>query len=78
MATSDIQITFAKRLRRRVNRIWCKDVLEQNGLVCVKDYDSISQEELRRFVDMGVIDREGYITKLYPLPRIIIRPAGFL
>ena len=77
MATSDIQITFAKRLRRRVNRIWCEDVLEQNGLVCVKDYDSISQEELRRFVDLDVIDKEGYITKLYPLPYVTIRPVGF-
>jgi len=72
--TDDIEITVARRLKRRLNKIWCEDLLEQDGFLCIKDYDSISQEEIRRFVDFGVIDAEGYITKRFPLPRIFIRP----
>jgi len=67
--TDDIEITFARRLR--LNPIWSEDVLEQTELVCVKEYDSMSQEEFRRFVDMDLIDGEGYITKRFPLPRIL-------
>ena len=74
MTTNDIEITFAKRLRKRVSQIWCEDILESNGTVCVKDYDSISQEELRRFVDLDLIDADGYMTKTFPLTRIFIRP----
>lgn len=69
-----ISITFAKRIVLKSYRIWCEGDLQENGLKCVKLFDSISQEEHRRFVDLGVIDKEGYITKLYPLPKIIIRP----
>lgn len=70
----EIIITCAERQRRPLHKIWSEDVLGETGLKCVQDYDSISQEEYRRFVDMGVIDREGFITKRWPLPRIFIRP----
>jgi len=69
-----VEITVSKRLRLRKNKIWCEALLEENGFVRIQDYDSISQEELRRFVDMGLIDADGYMTKSFPLPRTFIRP----
>ena len=51
--------------------------MEETGLKCVKLYDSISQEEFRRFVDMGLIDAEGFITKTFPLAKTFIRPRAF-
>jgi len=71
-----IIITVARRIGQKYHRIWRDSIMEEKGLACVRLHDSVSQEELRRFVDLGVIDKEGYITKLYPLPRIIIRPGG--
>lgn len=70
----EIIITVSKRTVLKYHRIWSEDVLESTGFKCLQLYDSISQEELRRFVDMGVIDQEGFITKKWPLPRIFIRP----
>jgi len=66
-----------RRIVEKYHRIWRDAELEEGGLDCVRLHDSISQEELRRFVDLGVIDKEGYITKLFPLPRITVRPVGF-
>lgn len=73
-----IIITAAKRIVLKSYRIWRESSVEEKGREYVVLCDSISQEEFRRFVDLVVIDKEGYITKLYPLPRIITRPAGFL
>jgi len=69
-------ITRAERTVLKYHKIWSEDVLEETGLKCLQLYDSISQEELRRFVDMGVIDAEGFITKRFPFPRIFIRPRS--
>lgn len=72
-----IIITVAKRIVLKYHRIWRDSTMEEKRLDCVRLHDSISQEELRRFDDMGVIDKEGYITKLYPLHYTTIRPVGF-
>ena len=72
----EIIITRAERTVLKYHKIWSEDVLEETGLKCLQFYDSISQEEYRRFVDMGVIDQEGFITKRWPLPRIFIRPRS--
>jgi len=69
----EIIITRAERTVRKYHQIWSEDVLGETGLKSLQDYDSISQEEYRRFVDMGIIDQEGFITKRWPLPRIFIR-----
>ena len=70
-----IIITVAKRIVLASNKIWQEFTLEEKGREYVALLDSISQEEYRRFVDLDVIDSEGYITKTYPnLPRVIIRP----
>lgn len=69
-------ITVAKRTVLKYHRIWSEYVLEETGLECVQLHDSISQEELRRLTDMGIIDQEGFITKRWPLPRIFIRPRS--
>ena len=71
-----IIITAAKRIVLKSYKIWGESSVEEKGREYVVLCDSISQEEFRRFVDLVVIDSEGYITKLYPPPRIIIRPAG--
>ena len=71
----EIIITVAKRVRLGSYRIWGDATLEEQGREYVALLDSISQEEFRRFVDFGIIDPEGYITKSYPnLPRVVIRP----
>jgi len=71
----DIVITVAKRIVLRGHKIWREHGLEEGDPEYVALLDSISQEEYRRFVDLDVIDSEGYISKTYPnLPRIIIRP----
>jgi len=72
-----IIITVAKRIVLKYHRIWRDAELEEGGLDNVRSHDSLSQEEYKRLIDLGVIDKEGYITKLYPLPRITIRPVGF-
>lgn len=69
-----VTITVARRIVLRSHRIWRESSVEVKGREYMVLCDSISQEEFRRFVDLVVIDKEGYITKLYPLPRIIIRP----
>jgi len=69
-----VPITVARRIVLRGYKIWSEGSLQENGIRYLQLFDSISQKEFRRFVDLGVIDKEGYITKLYPLPRIIIRP----
>ena len=68
-----VTITVARRIGQKYHRIWRDSTMEEKGLDCVRLHDSVSQEELRRFVDLGVIDKEGYITKLYPLPYTTIR-----
>jgi len=71
----DQKIITVKCTVLKYHKIWSEDVLEETGLKSLQDYDSISQEEYRRFVDMGLIDYEGFITKRWrPLPRIFIRP----
>ena len=72
-----IIITVSRRIVLKSYRIWCEGTLQENGVKCVRLFDSISQEEFRRFVDMGLIDADGFITKRSPLPKIIIRPVGF-
>jgi len=55
----DQKIITVKCTVLKYHKIWSEDVLEETGLKSLQDYDSISQEEYRRFVDMGVIDQEG-------------------
>ena len=75
MDDDDVIITVAKRIVLRGHKIWREFSMEEKGPEYVVLLDSISQEEYRRFVDLDVIDSEGYISKTYPnLPRIIIRP----
>jgi len=69
-----VTITVSKRIVLRGYRIWSEGSLQENGVKYLQLVDSISQEEFRRFVDMELIDAEGYMTKLFPLPRTIIRP----
>ena len=69
-----IIITAAKRIVLASHRIWRESSLEEKCREHIVLCDSISQEEFRRFVDLVVIDKDSFITKLYPLPRIIIRP----
>ena len=65
----------SRRILLKSYRIWRESSVEVKGREYVVLCDSISQEEFRRFVDLVVIDKEGYITKIYPnLPRVIIRP----
>lgn len=71
-----ITITAAKRIVVKGHKIWSEGILQNTGVNYLQLIDSISQEEFRRLIDMGLIDSDGFITKLYPLPRIIIRPAG--
>ena len=71
-----ITITVAKRIVLGSHKIWRESSLEEKGREHIVLCDSISQEEFLRLCVMVVIE-EGYITKLYPLPRIIIRPGGF-
>jgi len=70
----DVVITVAKRIRLGSHKIWREYGLEEGDREYVALLDSISQEEYRRFVDLNIIDTEGYITKTYPVPRIVIRP----
>ena len=70
----EIIITVAKRTVLRGHKIWREYGMEEKEPEYVVLLDSISQEEFRRFVDLAVIDSEGYITKTYPVPRIVIRP----
>ena len=72
-----IIITVAKRIVLKSYRIWCEGVLQENGVKCVRLFDSISQEEFRRFVDMGLVDADGFMTKTFPLAKTFIRPRAF-
>jgi len=70
----DVVITVTKRIRLGSHKIWREHSLEEGDREYVALQDSICQEEYRRFIDLKIIDKEGYITKLYPLGRVIIRP----
>ena len=74
MDDNDVVITVAKRIVLRGHKIWRESSMEEPGIEYIVLLDSICQEEYRRFIDLNVIDNEGYITKLYPVPRIVIRP----
>jgi len=72
-----IVIKVAKRIVLKSYRIWCEGILQENGVKCVQLYDSISQEEFRRFVDMGLVDTDGFMTKTFPLAKTFIRARMF-
>ena len=74
MDDDDVIITVAKRTVLASNKIWREYSLEEGDREYVALLDSISQEEFRRLIDMNLIDSDGFITKRFPLPRIIIRP----
>lgn len=67
----------SRRIRLKCYRIWCEGPVELNGVKRVRLFDSISQEEFRRFVDMGLVDADGYMTKTFPLAKIFIRSVTF-
>lgn len=66
----------SRRILLKSYKIWCEGVLQENGVKCVQLYDSISQEEFRRFVDMGLIDADGFMTKTFSLAKTFIRPRS--
>ena len=68
-------ITVAKRTTLKYHGIWNEDVLEETGHKCIKFHDSISQEEFLRLCVMEIIDREGFMTKMFPLRKVFIRPT---
>lgn len=72
-----IIMTVAKRIVLKSYRIWGEGVLQENGVKCVQLYDSISQEEFRRLVDIILVDADGFITKTFPLAKTFIRPRAF-
>jgi len=72
-----IIITVSRRIVLKFNRIWCEGPLQENGFKCVRLFDSISQEEFRRFVDMGLVDADGFMTKTFSLAKTFIRPRLF-
>lgn len=68
-------IITAKRITVKYHGIWNEERLEETGHKCVKLCDSISQEEFLRLCVMDVIDQEGFITKMFPLRKVFIRPT---
>ena len=74
MDGDDVVITVAKRAVLRGHKIWSEGLLQNTGINYLQVIDSFSQEEYFRLITMGIIDQEGYITKLYSVPRIVIRP----
>ena len=66
-------VTVSRRIVLKFHRIWSEGTLQEKGLRCVRLYDSISQEEFRRLVDMGLFDSDGFITKTFPLAKTFIR-----